>query len=75
MRRTGLPPDSRLRCPTASSSEGEPSNAELTRALWERVYPALETFHADGTDWKARLHVRRGEQEVAAAAPTPCSRR
>lgn len=38
-----------------------PSSEDLTQALWERVYPQLETFNAYGTDWRARLHVRRGE--------------
>jgi nucleotide-binding universal stress UspA family protein len=45
----------------------KPSNDELKQALWERVYPALETFNAYGTDWKARLHVRRGKPEVEIA--------
>lgn len=35
----------------------------LKQALWERVYPALETFNRHGIDWRARLHVRRGKPE------------
>jgi len=40
------------------------------QALWERVYPALETFNQHGADWRARLHVRRGrpEDQIAALA-------
>jgi nucleotide-binding universal stress UspA family protein len=45
----------------------KPSNDELKQALWERVYPALETFNRYGTDWRARLHVRRGKPEVEIA--------
>lgn len=45
----------------------KPSNDELKQALWERVCPALETFNAYGTDWRARLHVRRGKPEVEIA--------
>lgn len=45
----------------------KPSNDELKQVLWERVYPALETFNAYGTDWRARLHVRRGKPEVEIA--------
>jgi nucleotide-binding universal stress UspA family protein len=40
-----------------------PTNEELKLTLWERVYPALETFNTHGTDWRARLHVRRGKPE------------
>lgn len=36
---------------------------ERKRALWDRVYPALEAFNRHGTDWRARLHVRRGRPE------------
>lgn len=39
----------------------KPSNDDVKQALWERVYPALETFNRHGTDWRARLHVRRGK--------------
>jgi nucleotide-binding universal stress UspA family protein len=47
-----------------------PSNDESKQALWERVYPALETFNRFGNDWRARLHVRRGkpEEEIAELA-------
>jgi nucleotide-binding universal stress UspA family protein len=37
------------------------------QALWERVYPALQTFNRYGTDWRARLHVRRGRPEIEIA--------
>ena len=42
----------------------------LKQALWDRVYPALETFNQYGTDWRARLHVRRGKpaEEIAQLA-------
>ncbi len=42
----------------------KPSSDDCKQALWERVYPALETFNRHGTDWRARLHVRRGKPEV-----------
>ena len=45
----------------------KPSAEERKQALWERVYPALETFNRYGTDWRARLHVRRGKPEVEIA--------
>ena len=32
----------------------KPSAEERKQALWERVYPALETFNRYGTDWRAR---------------------
>jgi nucleotide-binding universal stress UspA family protein len=41
----------------------KPSNDDVARALWERVYPALETFNRHGKDWRARLHVRRGKPD------------
>lgn len=41
--------------------------ADCKQALWERVYPALETFNQFGTDWRARLHVRRGKPEIEIA--------
>jgi nucleotide-binding universal stress UspA family protein len=46
------------------------STEDCKKALWERVYPALETFNRHGTEWRARLHVRRGkpEQHIAALA-------
>jgi nucleotide-binding universal stress UspA family protein len=43
------------------------SGEECKQALWERVHPALETFNRFGTDWRARLHVRRGRPEVEIA--------
>lgn len=43
------------------------SNEELKQALWERVYPALETFNQYGSEWRARLHVRRGKPEIEIA--------
>jgi nucleotide-binding universal stress UspA family protein len=44
--------------------------AEIKQALWDRVYPALETFNEYGTNWRARLHVRRGKpaEEIALLA-------
>jgi len=47
-----------------------PTSEELKQALWERVYPELETFNAHGTDWRARLHVRRGapDEQIAQLA-------
>jgi nucleotide-binding universal stress UspA family protein len=44
-----------------------PSGEQCKQALWEQVYPALETFNRFGTDWRARLHVRRGKPEVEIA--------
>jgi nucleotide-binding universal stress UspA family protein len=44
-----------------------PTAEEVKRALWERVYPALETFNRHGSDWRAQLHVRRGKPEVEIA--------
>lgn len=43
---------------------------ELKEALWQRVYPALEAFNQFGTDWRARLHVRRGrpDEQIALLA-------
>lgn len=41
----------------------KPSSADLKQALWERVYPELETFNRYGKDWRARLHVRRGKPD------------
>src|SRR5688500_2023700 len=39
------------------------------QALWEQVYPELEAFNRHGTDWRARLHVRRGKAEIEIAEP------
>jgi nucleotide-binding universal stress UspA family protein len=48
----------------------KPSSDELKQTLWEQVYPALEIFNQHGTDWRARLHVRRGrpEEQIAQLA-------
>lgn len=40
-----------------------PTTDELKQTLWERVYPALETFNRYGTEWRARLHVRGGKPD------------
>jgi nucleotide-binding universal stress UspA family protein len=45
----------------------KPSSDDCKQALWERIHPALETFNRYGTDWRARLHVRRGKPEVEIA--------
>lgn len=47
-----------------------PTSEELKQELWERVYPALETFNTHGADWRARLHVRTGrpEEQIAQLA-------
>jgi nucleotide-binding universal stress UspA family protein len=44
-----------------------PSADACKQALWEQVYPALETFNQFGAEWRARLHVRRGKPEVEIA--------
>ncbi|HMG53827.1 MAG TPA: universal stress protein [Kofleriaceae bacterium] len=44
-----------------------PSADEQKQALWERVYPSLETFNRHGIDWRAQLHVRRGKPELEIA--------
>jgi len=44
-----------------------PTAEQAKQALWEQVYPALETFSRFGADWRARLHVRRGKPEVEIA--------
>lgn len=46
------------------------STEDCKQALWERVYPLLETFNQWGTEWRARLHVRRGrpDEQIAALA-------
>ena len=38
-------------------------STEIKQALWERVYPELETFNQFGKDWRARLHVRSGKPD------------
>jgi len=45
----------------------KPPRDVLKQALWERVYPALETFNRHGTDWRARIHVRRGKPDIEIA--------
>jgi nucleotide-binding universal stress UspA family protein len=35
----------------------------LSEYLSAAVYPALQVFNQYGTDWRARLHVRRGKPE------------
>lgn len=42
----------------------KPSADDVKQALWEHVYPSLETFNQHGMDWRARLHVRRGKPAV-----------
>lgn len=51
-------------------NEGKRGNEELKQALWERCSPLLETFTANASEWRARLHVRRGkpEDEISALA-------
>jgi nucleotide-binding universal stress UspA family protein len=46
------------------------ATSDFKQALWERVYPALETFNEHGTEWRARLHIRRGkpDQQIGALA-------
>ncbi len=48
----------------------KPASEELKQTLWDRVYPALETFNQFGKDWRARLHVRRGspDEQIAQLA-------
>ena len=40
------------------------SPEQCRQALWERVHPALETFNRHGSDWRAQLHIRRGNPAV-----------
>jgi nucleotide-binding universal stress UspA family protein len=40
-----------------------PSAEDVKQQLWDRVYPELEAFNRHGTDWRARLHVRRGKPD------------
>ena len=48
----------------------KPSAEDVKQTLWERAYPLLEAFNRHGTDWRARLHVRRGkpDEQIAALA-------
>jgi nucleotide-binding universal stress UspA family protein len=43
---------------------------ELTERLSLAVYPALQVFNQYGSDWRARLHVRRGrpDEQIAGLA-------
>ena len=43
---------------------------ECNEALSAAVYPSLQVFNQYGTDWRARLHVRRGkiEQQINSLA-------
>ncbi len=41
----------------------KPSSEDVKQSLWERVYPELEAFNRHGTDWRARLHVRKGKPD------------
>lgn len=40
---------------------------ELGELLAHAVYPALQIFNEYGTDWRARLHLRRGKPDVQIA--------
>lgn len=46
------------------------SSEDLKQSLWDRVYPALETFNAHSTEWRARLHIRTGapDEQIAQLA-------
>ncbi|HET7503140.1 MAG TPA: universal stress protein [Kofleriaceae bacterium] len=44
-----------------------PSAEDCKQALWDRIYPTLEAFNRHGTDWRARLHIRRGKPEIEIA--------
>jgi nucleotide-binding universal stress UspA family protein len=48
----------------------KPSAEDVKQMLWERAYPLLEAFNRHGTDWRARLHVRRGrpDEQIAQLA-------
>jgi len=48
----------------------KPASDDIKQALWDRVYPALQTFNQYGTEWRARLHVRRGapDEQIALLA-------
>lgn len=45
-------------------------SGDLKQALWERVYPALETFNKHHFEWRARLHVCTGapDEQIALLA-------
>jgi nucleotide-binding universal stress UspA family protein len=40
-----------------------PDAEQVKQALWEHVYGTLEAFNRHGTEWRARLHVRRGKPD------------
>src|SRR5690606_11825371 len=40
---------------------------QVTERLTSAVYPALQVFNQYGSDWRARLHVRRGKPDEALA--------
>ena len=54
---------------TVCEKKRQPTD-DAKQALWERVYPVLQTFNSHTTEWRARLHVRRGrpDQQIAALA-------
>lgn len=41
----------------------KPDAEQVKQALWEHVYGTLEAFNRHGTEWRARLHVRRGKPD------------
>jgi nucleotide-binding universal stress UspA family protein len=43
---------------------------QMNELLAGSVYPALQTFNTHGSDWRARLHVRRGkvDEQISALA-------
>lgn len=41
----------------------KPVAEDVKQALWEHVYGTLEAFNRHGTEWRARLHVRRGKPD------------
>jgi nucleotide-binding universal stress UspA family protein len=44
--------------------ESRKANFDMVgEALSTAVYPALQVFNQHGTDWRARLHVRRGKPD------------
>jgi nucleotide-binding universal stress UspA family protein len=50
--------------------KGKRSIEQMNELLSAAVYPALQTFNTYGTDWRARLHVRRGkiDQQIGTLA-------
>lgn len=40
-----------------------PTADEVKQALWDHVYGTLETFNQHATEWRARLHVRKGKPD------------